>query len=80
MARTKQQNRIISRKVNLLMNEGYELKQAQAIAFRMFREGELMYSKQPRRKAKGYNKKKVSIAAKLVGLAMGRTRKGKKKR
>ena len=80
MARSKEQNRIISMKVNLLMNEGYELKQAQAIAFRMFREGELMYSKQPKRRRKGYNKKKVSIAAKLVGLALGRSKKGKKKR
>lgn len=80
MARTKQQNRIISRKVDLLMSEGYELKQAQAIAFRMFREGELMYTKQPRRRRLGYNKKKVSIAAKLVGLALGKSKNGKKKR
>jgi len=80
MARTKEQNRIITRKVNFLLSEGYELKQAQAIAFRMFREGELMRKGRPMRRRKGYNKKKVSIAAKLIGLAIGKARKGKKKR
>ena len=80
MARTKEQNRIITRKVNFLLNEGYELKQAQAIAFRMFRDGELMRKGRPMRRRKGYNKKKVSIAAKLIGLAIGKARKGKKKR
>ena len=46
----------------------------------LFREGELMRKGRPMRRRKGYNKKKVSIAAKLIGLAIGKARKGKKKR
>ena len=68
MARSKAANEAISDKVRKLMNEGFEERQAQAIAFRMYREGELRYSKPPKRKKKGYNQNKVNAAIKLLGL------------
>ncbi len=67
MARSKAENEAISDKVRKLMNEGFEERQAQAIAFRMYREGELRYSR-PTRKRKGYNQNKVNAAIKLLGL------------
>ena len=39
--RTQSENFAISQKVELLMQEGFEEEQATAIAFRMFRDGEL---------------------------------------
>jgi hypothetical protein len=39
--RTPQENEAISDKVEVLLSEGYEIDQATAIAFRMFRDGEL---------------------------------------
>ena len=39
--RTQSENYAISQKVELLMQEGFEEEQATAIAFRMFRDGEL---------------------------------------
>ena len=44
--RTQAENFAISQKVKLLMQEGYEEDQATAIAFRMFRDGELKIVKQ----------------------------------
>jgi len=41
MARSKEENAAIREKVELLMREGFEEDQATAIAFRMFRDGEL---------------------------------------
>ena len=68
MARSKEADRAISRKVSILMNEGYELKQAQAIAFRMYRDGELsIYRQQNKRRVS--LQKKVTTAAKLMTLA-----------
>ena len=70
MARSNQANRAIARKVELLMNEGFDLKQAQAIAFRMYRDGELRISRAPSRpRRRGNNFRKVKTAAKLLGLA-----------
>jgi hypothetical protein len=68
MARSKEEDRAITLKVNLLMSEGYDRKQAQAIAFRMFRDGELRIYKQPRQ-SRGSLQKKVKTAAKLMALA-----------
>ena len=68
--RTKEQNLIISRKVNTLMNEGFELKQAQAIAFRMFKDGELPTYSRPKRRRKGYNQMKVNQVKKLLGFSV----------
>jgi len=45
MARSKMDDSLISYKVSKLQREGYGLKQARAIAFRMYREGELQGSK-----------------------------------
>ena len=40
-SRTPEENEAISNKVDLLISEGYPLEQATAIAFRMFKDGEL---------------------------------------
>jgi hypothetical protein len=55
MARSDKDNSLISYKVSKLQREGMGLKQARAVAFRMYREGELMgtgrYAKPKKRKA-----------------------------
>lgn len=50
MARTEIENYAISRKIVRLMREGYPQKQATAIAFRMFKDGELPIPRQPKQK------------------------------
>ena len=75
MARTKEEDLMITRKVNTLLNEGFEVKQAQAIAFRMYRDGELTRYK-PKRRRKGYNQRKVNQVKKVIGaLITGKKRK-----
>jgi len=44
MARSKKDDDLISYKVSKLQREGFELRQARAIAFRMYKEGELQGS------------------------------------
>ena len=50
MARTEIENYAISRRIVRLMREGYPQKQATAIAFRMFKDGELPIPRQPKQK------------------------------
>ena len=50
MPRTEIENYAISRKIVRLMREGYAQKQATAIAFRMFKDGELPIPRQPKQK------------------------------
>lgn len=50
MARTDIENYAISRKIVRLMREGFPQKQATAIAFRMFKDGELPIPRQPKQK------------------------------
>jgi len=50
MARTEIENYAISRKIVRLMREGFPQKQATAIAFRMFKDGELPIPRQPKQK------------------------------
>lgn len=50
MARTEIENYAISRKIVRLMREGFGQKQATAIAFRMFKDGELPIPRQPKQK------------------------------
>tara|TARA_Y100000114_G_C11725198_1_gene310576 strand:+ start:1045 stop:1275 length:231 start_codon:yes stop_codon:yes gene_type:complete len=70
MARSKDQNEAIARKVNRLIREGYPVNQAQAIAFRMFRDGEIRVFRRPQRKRRNnLSLKKVDQALKLLGLA-----------
>jgi hypothetical protein len=46
--RTPEENQAISDKVDLLLSEGYPLEQATAIAFRMYRDGELYIPRRTR--------------------------------
>ncbi len=50
MARTEIENYAISRKIVRLMREGFPQDQATAIAFRMFKDGELPIPRQPNQK------------------------------
>lgn len=52
MPRTKTENQIISSKIQRLIGEGYETKQATAIALRMWRDGELRGSPKSKTKSK----------------------------
>ena len=73
MARSKETNKAISIKVFQLMQEGFDKEQATAIAFRMYRDGELRTYRAPTRaptRRRGRNQKKVSAAMKLLGLGL----------
>lgn len=50
--RTEIENWAISRKIVILMREGYPQRQATAIAFRMWKDGELNIPKESDRKAR----------------------------
>ena len=85
-SRTPQQNEAISDKVDDLLSEGYPVNQATAIAFRMFRDGELtipkMTSRQYRilRTRRGVNLlQQIADAAALLGLGSYLTNKNKPK-
>lgn len=69
MARTKSANEAISNKVDRLIREGFPKDQAQAIAFRMYRDGELRYSKPPNRRKSANTQRKVKAALKFLGLS-----------
>ena len=58
--RTPQENEAISKKVELLLSEGYKIDQATAIAFRMFRDGELNILKETSQTYKRQREKKKS--------------------
>ena len=79
MARSKAANEAISDKVQVLLREGYPTSQAQAIAFRMYRDGELRYSKPPKKRRKGHNQNKVKAALKFLGLAAFVRKKSRKR-
>ena len=49
--RTEAQNKAISNKIAKLRGEGYPVKQATAIAMRMYREGEIKPRKAPKKRA-----------------------------
>ena len=72
--RTAQENEAISDKVELLLSEGYEIDQATAIAFRMFRDGELDIPRETSQQYRRVRMKKKSlleqirIASELLGL------------
>lgn len=85
-SRTPQQNEAISDKVDDLLAEGYPVHQATAIAFRMFRDGELtiprMTSRQYRilRTRRGVNLlQQIADASALLGLGKFLTNKNKPK-
>ncbi len=72
--RTPQENEAISDKVEVLLSEGFEIDQATAIAFRMFRDGELNIPaetspeyKQIKRKRKSFIQQ-MKEAAEFLGL------------
>lgn len=72
--RTPQENEAISDKVELLLSEGYELDQATAIAFRMYRDGELRIPRETSQEYKRQRPKRKSLiqqiraAAEFLGL------------
>ena len=55
--RTEIQNYAISRKIVRLTREGYQQKQATAIAFRMFKDGELPLPPSPKQKRESRKKR-----------------------
>jgi hypothetical protein len=55
--RTEIQNYAISRKIVRLMREGFPQKQATAIAFRMFKDGELPLPPSPKQKRESRKKR-----------------------
>ena len=75
-SRTAQQNQAISDKIQLLVQEGFPENQATAIAFRMYRDGELDIPKESRvingiqSKSKSKNLlNQMLLAFELLGLA-----------
>lgn len=72
--RTPQENEAISDKVEVLLSEGYEIDQATAIAFRMFRDGELDIPRETSQEYRRQRTKKKSLiqqmraAAEYLGL------------
>ena len=72
--RTPQENEAISDKVEVLLSEGYEIDQATAIAFRMYRDGELRIPRETSQEYKRQRRKKKSLiqqmkaAAEFLGL------------
>jgi len=72
--RTPQENEAISDKVEVLLSEGYEIDQATAIAFRMYRDGELSIPAKTSIEYRRQRKKKKSLlqqmkeAAEFLGL------------
>ena len=72
--RTPEENEAISDKVEVLLSEGYEIDQATAIAFRMFRDGELTIPRETSQEYRRQRRKKKSLieqmraAAELLGL------------
>ena len=74
--RTAQENEAISKKVELLIAEGFPEEQAVAIAFRMFRDGELSIPRQSQiiygTRRRPQNKvilKQMKTAFELMGLS-----------
>ena len=74
--RTAQENQAISDKIQLLIQEGFEEQQATAIAFRMYRDGELTIPKESSviygTKRRPQNKnllKQMLLAFELLGLS-----------
>ena len=74
--RTPQENEAISDKVEILLSEGYELDQATAIAFDMFRRGTLDI---PRVTSQDYRRQRmkkrsllqqIQLASELLGIAV----------
>ena len=65
-SRTPEQNEAISNKVDDLLGEGYPIEQATAIAFRMFRDGELVI---PTTTSVSYRLQKGSKKSLLQALA-----------
>lgn len=72
--RTPEENEAISDKVEVLLSEGYEIDQATAIAFRMFRDGELTIPRETSQEYRRQRRKKKSLieqmraAAEFLGL------------
>ena len=72
--RSPEENEAISDKVEVLLSEGFEIDQATAIAFRMFRDGELSIPRETSQEYKRQRRKKKSLiqeiraAAEFLGL------------
>ena len=72
--RSPEENEAISDKVEVLLSEGYEIDQATAIAFRMFRDGELSIPRETSQEYKRQRRKTKSLiqeiraAAEFLGL------------
>jgi hypothetical protein len=67
--RTRDQNRAIKQKVEQLRAEGMPTEQAQAVAFRMFRDGELFIPK-TQQKDKALRKKQAEALARRAALLL----------
>ena len=64
--RTEIQNYAISRKIVRLTREGYPQKQATAIAFRMFKDGELPLPPSPKQKRQSRKKRMDDYRKKMT--------------
>ena len=67
--RTPEENEAISNKVDLLMSEGYPLEQATAIAFRMFRDGELTIKDETSIQYRRQHPKRKSLLSQIAEAA-----------
>lgn len=67
--RTPEENEAISDKVELLLSEGYEIDQATAIAFRMYRDGELSIRKETSQEYRRQRRKKKSLIEQIKAAA-----------
>ena len=68
--RTPEENEAISDKVDILLAEGYELNQATAIAFRMFRDGELRIKSETSVQYRRQHPQKKSLLVQLAEAAV----------
>jgi len=67
--RTPEENEAISDKVEVLLSEGYEIDQATAIAFRMFRDGELTIPRETSQEYRRQRTKKKSLIEQMRAAA-----------
>ena len=70
MARSAEANEAISEKVDLLLSEGYPIAQATAIAFRMYRDGELKIPKKTTVMYRATRKKKKTLLQAIAEAAV----------
>ena len=67
--RTPEENEAISDKVDLLLSEGYPIEQATAVAFRMYRDGELTIKSETTEQYRRQHTKKKSLLQALAEAA-----------